>query len=146
MRIPFSRVAPVLLAGMLAGCHSRPARPVEIERSDMCGHCRMAISERQFAAEILDADENATKFDDIGCLLHYLDSNRDKVVNVFVVDYVTRRWLDANAAYFVRVKEIATPMGGGIIALGDRQRAETFAREHASAVVRFAELTSGRQP
>ena len=100
----------------------------------------MAISQRQFAAEVLDADENAVKFDDIGCMLRYLANGERKLAAVFVTDYANRQWLDAKAAVFVRGSKAATPMGGGILAFSDRARAEAATREFGGSVVAFEQL------
>jgi copper chaperone NosL len=107
----------------------------------MCGFCRMAISQKQFAAEVLDADENAVKFDDIGCLLHYLAGVKHQPAAVFVMDYETRRWTDANAAFFLRGSKLQTPMGGGVLAVGGRSRAEALAGQLGGEVVPFARLS-----
>jgi copper chaperone NosL len=99
----------------------------------------MAISQKQFAAEIVDVDGNATKFDDIGCMLNFAKRN-PAAAATFVMDYSDRRWLNANEASFVRGGKIATPMNGGIVALGDRARAEQIAREFGGTVATFADL------
>jgi copper chaperone NosL len=106
----------------------------------MCGSCRMAISQQQFAAEVLDSDENPVKFDDIGCMLRYLADSQHKAPSIFVMDYQTRRWLDGSAAWFVRGSRVSTPMGGGILAFGDRSRAEAMARDTGGEVLPFARL------
>lgn len=105
----------------------------------MCGFCRMAISQRQFAAEVLDADENPVKFDDIGCTLRYIAGHKPSTI--FVVDYGTRRWIEGGAAFFVRGSRVATPMAGGILAFGDRSQAEAAARELGGEVQTFARLS-----
>ena len=106
----------------------------------MCGYCRMAISQKQFAAEVLDADGNAVKFDDIGCMLRYLANGERKPAAVFVTDYANRQWLHAKAAVFVQGSKVATPMGGGILAFSDRGRAAAAAREFGGSVVAFEQL------
>ena len=106
----------------------------------MCGHCRMAISQRQFAAEVLDSDENAVKFDDIGCMLRYLANGRQEPAAIFVTDYAARQWLDAKAAVFVQGSKVATPMAGGVLAFGGRAKAEVAARELGGSVVVFGQL------
>jgi len=111
----------------------------------MCGFCRMAISQKQFAAEVLDADENAIKFDDIGCMLRYLAAAKQKPAAVFVMDYGTRQWVNAKDAHFVRGSKIATPMGGGILAFGDRARAEAAARESGGELLSFGQLPAGHE-
>ena len=107
----------------------------------MCAHCHMAISQPQFAAETLDRDTNVTKFDDIGCMLKSLGAG--KPAAIFVADYNTRQWFDVRDAYFVRTSKMQTPMGGGILAFGDRAAAEKATRDYGQApVLRFAQLTA----
>lgn len=108
-----------------AACASGEVRPVPIENGDMCSFCRMAISEKQFAAEIIAVDETVLKFDDIGCLLRYRKAGGDKlqVAAIYFTDYDTRQWIKADSAVFVRSKNIKTPMGSGILAFADRVKA-----------------------
>jgi copper chaperone NosL len=101
----------------------------------------MAISQKQFAAEILDADGNAVKFDDVGCMLRYLINGEHKPAAMFVVNYSNRQWLDAKAAAFVRGSKVETPMGGGILAFGDHGQAETAVRDFGGSVLAFEQLT-----
>lgn len=124
---------------LLTAC-SPSRQPVDIEPSDMCGYCRMAISQKQFAAEALDVDGNAIKFDDIGCMRRFLAAAEVKHPVRFVMDYRQRRWLNADAALFVRGSGVPTPMGGGILAFGERSRAEAESRATGGEVVPFAAL------
>ena len=127
-------------AVLLAACSSEAVKPVELEASDMCSFCRMAISERRFAAEIIDQDDNALKFDDIGCMLHYQQAAGDKLkpAAVFVTDVDARQWLPAADAFFVRTASVKTPMGSGIVAYSDPEKAGSFA-------VRYDQLRSGQK-
>jgi len=109
----------------------------------MCAYCRMAISQKQFAAEALDPDREPLKFDDIGCMLQHCARAEHKPAAVFVVDYGTRQWIVADTASFVRGSKIETPMGGGILAFGDRSRAEAAAaRELGGEVLPFTRLSA----
>lgn len=126
-----------MLVALLMACASGEIKPVAIESNDMCSFCKMAISQKQFAAEIIAKDDSVLKFDDIGCLLRYREAGGDKltVAAIFVTDYESGQWLRADDAFFVRSKTIKTPMGSGIVAFGDPSKAGS---ESASA--RFAEL------
>lgn len=110
---------------LLAACSSGEVQPVAIEDSDMCSFCRMAISEKQFAAEIIDVDEKVFKFDDIGCMLRYKQAAGGKLKPVaeFVTDYDLRDWVRAEKAFFTRSATIKTPMGSNIVAFADEQKA-----------------------
>lgn len=95
----------------------------------------MAISEKQFAAEIIKNDETVLKFDDIKCMLRYQERSEDKqkLAATFVTDYVSKEWIKAEDAFYVRSETIKTPMGGGIIAYRDKGQIQ-------GESVRFADL------
>ena len=133
MRKAFRYIA-VLTALGLIGCSS-DLRPVDIENGDMCSFCRMAISEKQFAAEMITAEESVLKFDDVGCLLRYLKARADapNAAAIYVADSDNKKWLKAEDAFFVRSTTVKTPMGSGIIAFASAEKAGTGS-------VRFSEL------
>ncbi|MBX3282858.1 MAG: nitrous oxide reductase accessory protein NosL [Acidobacteria bacterium] len=108
----------------LAACAAGQVGPVPIDDGDACSFCRMAISERQFAAEIIKNDETVLKFDDIACLLRYRERSEDKTkpAAIFVTDYDTKDWVKAEDAFFMRSETIKTPMGGGILAYRDKAK------------------------
>jgi copper chaperone NosL len=115
----------LILPVFLAACAAGEIKPEPIEAGDMCSFCKMAISEKRFAAEIITDDERVLKFDDIGCLLRYRQQAGSglKSAAVYVTDYDSREWLKADAAFFVKSKTIKTPMGSGITAFADRSKA-----------------------
>ena len=134
------RMLPVFLI-LLAGCRTGPLEPVEIEASDMCARCRMAISEKQYAAEIIDPDEQPAKFDDIACMVRYAkERGRRPTSAIFVVDYSNRGWLDAARAYYVQSEQIPSPMRGGLIALKDEAEARKQAARFSGRVLAFDDL------
>jgi copper chaperone NosL len=126
----------VLLAAMLlSSCGSGEIRPVDIDAGDMCSFCRMAISEKQFAAEIIETGGEVHKFDDIGCMLRYKEAAGDKLdpAATFVTDHGSKTWIRAEDAFFVRSTSIKTPMASGIAAYSS-------AKEPGAEVLRFEEL------
>jgi copper chaperone NosL len=60
----------------------------------------MAISQKKYAAELVDHDGTAFKFDDIGCMFRFVKQRalKDKVEAWFVTDYRSQRWLPAENA------------------------------------------------
>ncbi len=131
----------VFLALLLTGCGSAEIKPVDIAAEDVCAHCKMAISEKQFAAEFINQAGDAIKFDDLGCMLEYLKEKPEtKIATYFFVDYEKKNWLKESTARFVKAEQISTPMGGGIIAFDDSPRAEAAAVKYQSKVLNFSEL------
>jgi copper chaperone NosL len=123
-----------------SACRHPPPAPVEIEPYDVCSLCKMAMSERRFASELIDSEGAAHKFDDLHCLLSFRRQRQPRIAAAYVTDYETRNWVEASRAHFVRSSGFATPMGGGMVAFADRAAAERHAHAHGAAVLRFTEL------
>jgi copper chaperone NosL len=100
----------------------------------------MAISQKQFAAQLFDAGESVHKFDDIGCMLRFLSQRPGKPAAVFVADYDTREWVNEKAALFVRTDKVATPMGSHLLAFADASRAEAAAQKFGARVLKPNEI------
>ncbi len=125
MRI--ARAAAVLLA--LLGCTRGPAQPGALDtRNDACAHCRMAVSDARFAAQLAAPGEEPRFFDDPGCLRDYLKSQPrlPRGTVAFVADHRTREWVRAAGATFTRNQALPTPMSAHLVA-------------HASAASRDAD-------
>ena len=113
---------------------TRSFAPVDIEAGDMCSNCRMAISQKRYAAEIITTDETVLKFDDIGCMMRYQRTNGSiDAAAVYVADSETKQWLKAGDASFIRSTNVKTPMGSGIVAFSSDDKA-------GEGAVKFAEL------
>ncbi len=95
----------------------------------MCAFCKMAISQKRYAAELVDARRNVFKFDDIGCMIHFAERRGwiDHPPARFVHDYDSPAWLEAGRASFVLSHEIPTPMASGLIAVRDPAQAQRYA-------------------
>lgn len=154
-QVDISRLAPVLnwvrswlwcCCGLLlffSGCKTTKLQPVAIEREDMCSYCKMAISEKKYAAEFIDSEEKVFKFDDMGCMLNFVKSKKiSNVAAYFVMDFDEGQWLKADDAYFVRSSEVDTPMGGGFIAFRDQTKAQQAVEKFKGKLFRFNEVVN----
>ena len=128
----------VMFVLVLASCGNAKLEPVAIEESDMCNFCRMSISEKRYAAELIDKDGEVFKFDDIGCMANFIKQKKPEVRASFVMDYDHREWLKGEEAFYVRSPQFKTPMSGGIAAFKDESKAKLF----QGTTLRFAELTT----
>ena len=133
---------PALLLLSLAACGKGEIKPVELLPEDVCANCKMAISQKTFAAEILDSEQTAVKFDDIGCLARYISKRGRKyqVAAWFVTDRDSKTWIDATKAWYVQSDSIRSPMGSWIVAYRERNRAETAAAQPGYRLRTFAEI------
>ncbi|MCG3118824.1 MAG: hypothetical protein ALAOOOJD_01099 [bacterium] len=108
------------------GCDSSEIKPVDIYAEDMCAQCRMAVSDQAFASEIITADGEVFKFDDLGCLEKFkAKSPALQVAATFVKDYATKKWLPYERSTIVKTS-IRTPMGSGKVAFADSAQAQAY--------------------
>jgi copper chaperone NosL len=134
----------VLALGVLlvSGCGSVELHPIEFVPEDMCVFCKMAISEKRFACELITPDEDVFKFDDISCMLRFRKERNqlESVAATFVVDFDTNEWLRFEEAYFVKSKEFKTPMGGSVVAFKTGPKAAAAADHTQGVSLRYAAL------
>lgn len=137
------RRIPFLALFLLTACGRAEIRPVEIAGDDMCARCRMAISETRYAAELIRQDGEPVKFDDIGCMIHYVEDTRQKndIAAYFVLDFDSQEWLNADQALFLWSPAFKTPMGGGIAAFKEKSKADAAVIRYGGNLLRFADLS-----
>jgi copper chaperone NosL len=133
---------------VLAACSGGPPRPVDIVlNEESCRQCRMAISQREFAGELVLEDGRVETFDDIGCLATWVrETEPPRTAGLFVHDYASGAWLDAREAYFVRSEKLSTPMGSGLAAFEDPSAAREAATRWEGSVLRWDEVLEGGEP
>lgn len=126
---------------LLLGCGTARVEPVPLAPEDMCDYCRMIISEKRYAAEFIDSEGQAFKFDDISCMANFISKrNTTKVVARFVMDFDSRQWIKADDAYYVRSPELTTPMNGGIIAFVDQSKAQEAVSKYHGTQLRSRDV------
>jgi copper chaperone NosL len=120
-----------LLSGLATACGNAEAAtgPPEINYGrDVCVECGMLISEARFAAAHRLDDGTEKKFDDVGGMLKHGRENDEMAGAVaWVHDFTTEEWVEADAAFYVPTRSVATPMAHGIVAFADHGRASEFA-------------------
>jgi len=116
----------LFLSFLLFGCGEKKIGEVQKVHwdRDMCERCKMAISERKYAFEIIDPKTGkAYKFDDIGCGILWLDEEKipwkDKAI-MWITDAKTGEWLDAKKAFYT--DDSITPMAYGFAAYSQKTK------------------------
>lgn len=122
----------LLLFVIVAGCSNQGAfEPQPIDTNvDSCDQCHMGIQDIKASSEVIMKDGTPKKFDDIGCMVLFINKNQEQVANVFVHDYVTSDWLDMNKAVFIQGSKINSPMNYGFVAFSSTEEAEAFQAEN----------------
>lgn len=115
-----------LLIGIFTGCEKKEiGEVVKVHWDrDMCERCKMAISERKFAFEIINPKNGkAYKFDDIGCGVLWLEEDKIPWANeaiMWITDAKTGEWIDARKAYYT--DDMITPMAYGFAAYSEKTK------------------------
>jgi len=78
-----------------------------------CPKCRMRVESKLNAAQVVFADEKTYIFDDVGCMVLWIQQiGQDfKGIKTFVYSKDTHHWIDAKEAFYSIKDE--TPMGYG---------------------------------
>ncbi|HEX4954691.1 MAG TPA: hypothetical protein VF017_14965 [Thermoanaerobaculia bacterium] len=107
---------------LLAACHSGPPAPAPLDTAnDACSFCRMAVSDRHFAVQVVAPGEEPLFFDDLGCLAHYFEGGGrvGEGAVTWVADHRTAAWVRAESATYTEVPGLWTPMRSQLIAHAD---------------------------
>lgn len=106
----------------LGSCSSKP-EPIK-PGSDACSFCKMTISDARFGAEAITKKGKVYKFDDIHCMLSFLESDEIKRVGVgkiYLTDFSQPHNLtEAGSSFFLQGAEIKGPMNGEIISFSNK--------------------------
>jgi copper chaperone NosL len=123
-------------------CSGGVPQPVEIVlNEETCSHCRMAVSQREFAAEVVTVSGSLDVFDDIGCLVQWMAEHQPpESAGLFVVDFESGEWLDAKAAYYIRSEKLPTPMSFGLAAFKSEAAARAVADELEGEVILWPQV------
>lgn len=134
MKRMLTTLAVLLAAGTLWGHEGH--KPAETDfQGDRCAECRMAVTDRSYAAQIVGSGISLF-FDDAGCLVQYERQGKisgEAVHGRFVRAAAGGSWLAVEKAVWVLFRGVRTPMGYGLHAFADTQGAEAFVQDKTGA-------------
>ena len=131
-----TRLLMVLVVASSVACGVKAEGPpdIQVDRT-ACSHCGMLISEPVFAAGYRAPGSEPRVFDDIGCFLEAARKEpRADALRFWFHDAASSNWIGEEAV-FVSSTTLRTPMGGGLIAYGDRAAAREGAVRHNGRVI-----------
>lgn len=113
---------------LLVGCNEKAYEPREIVgETDVCKICNMSIVHNKYAGQIVLKNGDYEMFDDLGCLMEYIDANGDEEIGAaFIKDSTENEWIDVFKATFVYSKEYWTPMNYGVLAFKTKDAADKW--------------------
>jgi copper chaperone NosL len=105
------RVIGVLLGAFAAvACKSSDAPTEPVWGKEPCAYCKMLVSDKRYAAQVIDDNGEHRFFDDIGCMVRWMDARRPPAL-AWVREPPSGAWLDARTARYVQGAR--TPMDFG---------------------------------
>lgn len=101
------------ILGLLYSCAQNGPQDISLG-SDACDFCKMTITEKEFAAELLTSKGRIYKFDDHRCLTGYKSSNPEKAAGStsYLIDFPSGEFLEETKATLLTGGTIKSPMGG----------------------------------
>ncbi|BBW96438.1 nitrous oxide reductase accessory protein NosL [Geobacillus icigianus] len=131
----------MIMLFMMSGC-SQKAKPIAIdEKNDKCDTCHMEVGNNSFATELVLKNGKTLKFDDIGCMYAWVNEHKKEKINtMFVRDYKTSAWLEADSATYVYDKNIHTPMAYNVISFQDEKAAKRFIQNNGGTLLTYDQL------
>lgn len=82
-----------------------------------CGHCRMVLSEKRYAAQYIEASGKVHFYDDIGCAVAHAHQEGFDVNKIWVRPHPQTPWALASASTFQG--GLTTPMNSGFGAVSE---------------------------
>jgi copper chaperone NosL len=111
IRLALSVLALSLAVSLALACSRADGAVEPVWGKQPCAHCAMVLSDRRFGAELLTVAGDRAYFDDVGCMVLYLEEHPGSLARSWVHDGQTGRWLDARAARYAPAA--ASPMDYG---------------------------------
>ncbi|RSD26708.1 nitrous oxide reductase accessory protein NosL [Mesobacillus subterraneus] len=124
----------LLLLASLTGCQNSSMEPEEINPEiDVCEVCNMGIAHEHFATEVVTADGEVYKFDDIGCMEEFLEKESElegkEEAKKYVRDVDSGEWVELHKAYHAFHPDFWTPMANGVVSFKDQESADRYVKE-----------------
>lgn len=136
----------LLLSATAAGCSNNVMEPEEINPEiDVCEVCNMGLAHEHYATEVVAADGEVYKFDDIGCMDEFLEREADlqdeNAAKKYVRDVDTGEWVELQNAFHAYHPDFWTPMANGVVSFKDKESAEQYVKKQGvGEVLNYKEL------
>lgn len=86
---------------LVAACTSTDAAVEPVWGKQPCAHCAMVMSDKRFGAQLVNDGSDRHYFDDVGCMVAFMETRKVRTVRTWARDAETGRWLDARSARYV---------------------------------------------
>lgn len=131
----------VMLSG-IAGCAREP-EPLKLG-VDNCSFCKMTVSDARFGGEIITTKGKYYKFDDMHCLLSFLQSDmleKKDIGGIYLVDFSGNHALvNADNTMLLQSDDLRSPMDGNIAAFANGDSLKEMMKQFNGKETNWKEL------
>ena len=131
-----------LIAFSLCSCSVEPT-PL-VYGKDFCYTCKMTLMDTKFGAEVVTTKGKVYKFDDINCMINFLNSGDVKEKDIaqrLVIDFANpEKFVDAKDAHYVKSDKIRSPMASEVAAFSKTEDLEGTNAEWKGTLLSWGEL------
>jgi len=111
---------------------------------DACYSCKMTLADKKFGAEVVTRKGKVYKFDDVNCMINFLNSGYVEEYDIayrLVVDFANpEKLIDANQAFFLKSDEIKSPMASQVAAFERKEDLDVFKKKLNGIFLVWGEL------
>jgi len=138
------RGASLMFLITLLACSTEP-QPLLFGK-DGCYACKMTLMDKKFGAEVVTKKGKVFKFDDVNCMINYLNSGaveeRD-IAHRLVIDFAhPEKLIPVEHAFFLRSDNIKTPMASQVAAFESKEDFDVIKRELNGIYMVWGELVT----
>ncbi len=135
-------IAAFILLTTISSCNSGP-EPIKTG-TDNCYFCKMNISDTRFGAEIVTKKGKVYKFDDMHCIISYLQTKDvlpGDIKNIYLTNYCNgHQLIEANKTSLLKSDELRSPMGGNTAAFDNTDSLQKIKERFPGTVLSWNEI------
>lgn len=136
----------ILLLPVMVSCSKGP-KPINYG-SEECVFCKMTILDRHFACQLVNTKTKAYNFDDITCLLGFLQAGslaEKDIAGLYVADYTGKNDLmPAEKMFYVESEAFHSPMSGNTAAFTHQDSALAYVEKLKGRAVQWKQLRTSK--
>ena len=136
----------IAMVSISQGSKDPATAPQEITENASCGKCGMFPARyQQWQTQIVFNDGTMTPFDGCKCMFGFLLNDKEHasgdVAAVWVREFNSGDWINAQKAHYVIGSDKMGPMGKELIPFADSTAAESFQKEHGGQIALYAAIS-----
>jgi copper chaperone NosL len=139
---PVNTVAVVAACLLLSSCNIGP-EPI-VTGKDNCYFCKMTITDAKYGAELLTKKGKVYKFDDVHCILSFIQSKmiaEKEVKDIYLVDFAGNHSLvKAGESFLLQSEAIRGPMNGNVVAFKNKDSLKGMAAQLKATEISWDKL------